>query len=347
MNVERDDLARAAAAGLITEEQAATLWAALRRERAFEATTERRGRTSRFAPLTLLLAAPPVAALVWALVLAWERFGGAGTLALGGGLGVALVAAGRFALPRSPLAAGVLLTAAVAMVPLAVSGALHAAGAGGAGAAPYETLSGWALSHHFPAALATLGVAALVLRAFRLPILSAVFAAAACLTAMGAAPIVFGGHPSWEQHALLAILLGAGVLAVGFAADGRTGSDHAGALYLVGLVVFAGGLAAYRADGGPALALGALAYAALVLTSLLVARRAFATFGAVGLAGLAGRVASAELVEEAVPFALLAVGVAVAAAALAYLRFERRWRRWLVARFPAPLRGALPPGAHV
>jgi hypothetical protein len=143
----------------------------------------------------------------------------------------------------------------------------------------------------------------------------------------------------------LGAVAGLVALGMGLAVDGRTSRDHAFWLYLAGLVAFWGGLFVHHRDTPASLALGAIVNGALVTTALLLRRRLFAAFGAVGLAGLLGHLAADGLVEEVLPLAYAAIGLAVAAAALIYDRFEARWSAALLSRFPAGLRRFLPPAA--
>jgi hypothetical protein len=343
VHIDRKDLDRAAAAGLLSREQAAALWDDLARRGAPDPAPPAQGAHPRDAAVAVAgLAGAAVAA--WLLLLVWERFGAGGGFALAAIYG-GLLARGAFWLVRRahPTAASVLASAAVAMAPVAVHALQDWTGVGAdRGAAP-DTLAGWVGSHGFPAAFAAVVAALLALRALALPALSAVSVAAAWFLAQDGAPLAFGPSPTWNERALLSSLFGALALATGLLVDGRTRRDHSRWIYLAGLVAFWGGLTTYHSGSSASLAVGAYVNGALVAAALLLRRRAFAVFGLVGLAGVAGRLANDALDDAVVPFAFAAIGLAAAAAAVVYRRYEDVWSRAVLARFPETLRRLLPP----
>ncbi len=235
-----------------------------------------------------------------------------------------------------------LVAAAVATVPIAVHGVLHWLGVPDGGPPP-DALSGWIHGHGFAPAIAAVAAAALALRFFPLPFVSAVLVAALWFLAMDGAPVAFGPHPTWGQRALLSALLGLVVLATGVGVDGRTRGDHARWLYLSGLVAFWGGLTTFHAETGPSIALGLAVNGMLVVTSLVLDRTSFAIFGAVGLAAVLGHVAEVELEDAAVPFAFAGIALGLVAGGIAWQHFRASWSRALLSHVPAALRGLLPP----
>ncbi len=363
MEIDRKDLDRAARDGLLTMAQAEALWAAIaarstgaalpepvegRRStspgRAGIAVSSSRPARPFRAALALLVALAAAGNAAWLLVLAFERLGGAGGFAVAAAYGLALLKAGSWVSRRSEGAAGgLLIAAAVAMVPVAVHGVEHWLGFAGGTGGPPETLAALVRSHTFPPAIAAVAAAALALRSFPFPLLSAVLVAAVWFVVIGCAPIIFGPDPTWGQRALLSALLGLVVLGAGVAVDGRTRRDHARWIYLAGLVAFWGGLTTYHAETGPSFAFGAAVNASLLVVSLLLGRRGFAIFGAVGLAAVLGHLAEVQLEDAAVPFAFAAIGLALVGGGIAWHRFEPSWSRALIARFPERLRILLPP----
>ena len=57
---------------------------------------------------------------------------------------------------------------------------------------------------------------------------------------------MFGAAPTWDQRGILSAVVGWLALSAGVALDRRTLRDHAGWLYLAGLVAFWGGLTSMR-----------------------------------------------------------------------------------------------------
>lgn len=344
MTLRREDLDRAVEDGVVTREQAEALWA--------RTGEHRLAAEPAVGPLrvALALATGAVAAAILGAVLldAWERAGPAGGLTVALLEGAALTIAARALALRAPRAlhAAVLAALAVPLAPAAVRAAQAWTGALGPAGAPPTTLSAWLGGPAFLPAAAAVAAAVTALWAVGHPLLSAVLFGALWGSAMTAAPVVFGPTPTWAQHALLSALLGAAALAAGVALDGRLRRDHSGWIYLAGLAAFCGGVTTLHGDTGPSLAAALAAYAALVLASLALRRRAFAVFGALGVASGLARLADTLLAEAVVPYALVAIAAAVGAAALVHARVAPAWARAVAAALPAPLRRMLPPGAR-
>jgi len=343
VEIHRRDLDRAVADGLVTAEQAESLWGTLGGASTDRTPTRANG-PGKGRALSLLLGAAGASGGVWLLVLGWERFGGAGGLFVSVALGLFLLRAGLWACGRSHPEAGALLVAvAVAMAPVAVRGAQHWLGLDGALDAPVSDLSSWTLSHGFLPAVAAVIAAALAAWFVPAPFLSAVLVAALWFLAMDGAAAVFGPGVLWGQRALLSSVLGLVVLGAGVAVDGRAGRDRAFWLYLAGLVAFSGGLASHHAGSNIALAFDGAVHGSLVFLAFALRRRMFAVFGAVGLASVLGQVAERTLVDAAVPLVFAGVALALAGGAVAYDRFEAAWSSALRARFPGSVRRLLPP----
>ena len=339
----RGDLDRAVSDGVLSRQQADALWA----RRGATAPGVTPSVTGPAAPGRLQAAALAGSVLAgagaaWLLLTAGERLGAPAlvVVALACGAGAA---AGARALERRGLAAGGVLAAiAVAMVPAAAAGLQRALGLFSevsSSPAPSAVLAGPA----FPSAAVAVVAAIVALRAFRAPILSAVVVGAVWFLVMLAAPLVFGAGPSWSQRALLSALLGVVVLGAGVALDGRTRRDHAGWLYLSGLVAFCGAFATVRLESTLALALEAAVDAALVFAAVALRRKVFAIFGALGLASVLGQILAVSVDDAFLPLAFGAVGVAAAAGAFGYLRLAPALEVAAAALLPDGLRRLLPP----
>lgn len=189
-------------------------------------------------------------------------------------------------------------------------------------------------------------VAAVALWRFPRPPLAAVLVGALWLAVMDVSPLLLGGSPNPAQRSILSALAGTLVLAAAYAFDGRTARDHAGWLYVAGLVLLWGGIACYRPVTEPSLAAAATVFLWLVPLALYLRRPSFAIAGGLGLASTAGRATALLLEDEAAPFVYAAVALLLAGGALLWERRAAAWGELLVARLPPPLRRALPPARH-
>jgi hypothetical protein len=351
MEIRREDIEAAARHGTITVSEADALWRELEARAAAPAPASAPA-ASASAPATdpvridaagaAIVAAIVTAALAgWLLLLAWERWGGTGGFAVAGLMALAFVAAGRALAARAPAAGGVLVAAAICLVPVAVRGLQLSRGWGPDGA--LEDLGDWVTSRDVLPLAAAAASTALALLLLPFPGIAALLPVTVWAGAMSIAPVIFD-RPSWSQRALLSALVGLVSLGAGFALDRRTRRDYASGLYLVGLVAFWGGLTTYHAQTELSIALYAAMDVWLVGLGLAIDRRVFAVFGVIGLAGAFGHLAESLLEPAALPFALAGIVLGTVAAALGYLRVEAGWRRALVGHLPGPVRRVLPPG---
>lgn len=352
MQIDLDTLRDAVSRGVLTDREASALWAHLEAERSVAVGAAVTAVAAGAHPgHSTPLWRPALAALVvavgsaFAILLAFERFGFAGLAVAAATLAGSLLAAGRHRHLRSGGALGqVFISAAVVLAPVAVHGLVRAAGYG---ATPTgHPFSGWLLGPWFPVQAAAIGAAALALRSFRVPFLSAVIGTAVWYAAQDAAPIVFGDDPEWGSRALLSALTGVVLLAGGLAVDRRTRDDHAFWLYLPGLLAFSGGLVTLQAESETSILLVALLQLSLVGASLLLERRTFAVAGALGLAAAAGHLADDLLDAKALSFVLTAIALVVVGLGLLYHVHHEWLERRLAVLVPARLRRLLPPGVR-
>ncbi|BDG04823.1 hypothetical protein [Anaeromyxobacter oryzae] len=342
MELRQEDLLAVARQGVVTPAQADELWRAL--SAAPPAPDPVPVAPSSTAREVLLLAAGMLAAAPAAAVAlsTWERFGGAAAAFGTSALAAAAALAGAGTLRRrAPGASAALLAAGLALVPFAVHCGEHWIG-WAVTSPPPDDLGDWLLGHRLPPLAAAAAATVVALRILRYPVLAAALAAIAWFAAMDAAPAIFGPSPTWTQHALLSTLLGLAVLGTGFGLDGRTRRDHAGWLYVAGLVSFWGGLTTAQSASRTSLVLYVTVQLWLLAAALLVRRRAFAIAGAIGLAGAAGRIADATLEPAALPVVFAAVAAALAGGAVLWIRHEARMSGAVIERLPRRVRRLLP-----
>ncbi len=348
MRITEETLRDAVGRGVLTEEEASGIWAHLEAEQPHAEAASTGAPVATLRPLTppwRLAAVALTVALVSAFssLAAFDRFGFAGLAVTAAALSAALLAAGRsHALGRGGRLGQVFTSLSVLLVPVSVHGLVRAIDY----QSPWlgSALTDWLLGPWFPVQAATVAAAALALRAWRIPFLSAVLAGAAWFAAQDAAPVLFGDDPAWSERALVSSLIGLVMLAAGLAVDRRTREDHAFWLYACGLLALCGGLATMQSESDASIALVALLQVGLVVVSLLLERQSFAVAGALGLAAAAGHLADDLLDAKALSFALTAVALAVIGLGLAFHLHHERLERWAAGLVPPRLRRLLPPG---
>jgi hypothetical protein len=283
MRISQETLRDAVSRGVLTAQEASALWAHLEAEQPHPMASSTGAPVAtlhRLAPAWQQAAAALAVALVSAATFrfAFDRFGFAGLAITAAALSAALLVAGRHRHLKSGGRLGqVFLSAAVLLVPVAVHGLVRAIDY----QSPWvgSALTDWLLGPWFPVQATAVAAAALGLRAWRIPFLSAVLAGAAWFAAQDACPVLFGDDPSWSERALVSSLIGLVVLAAGLAVDRRTREDHASWLYACGLLALCGGLTTMHSESDASIALVALLQVVLVAISLLLERRSFAVAG--------------------------------------------------------------------
>jgi hypothetical protein len=220
--------------------------------------------------------------------------------------------------------AGLLITIAVCMVPLAVYGLekqFHLWPSTDPGSYtnfhPYINGS-WVLME-----LATVAASILALRYFPFPFLTAPAAYALWYMSMDLTAWIF--RKQWGFHELckISIAFGLVMLLASYRLDRKTELDYSFWGYLFGLLTFTGGLS--MLDSGSQLAkLGyCLIHVALIVISLLLHRKVFLVFGGLGVFGyLCNEAYTYFRNSVAFPFVLSFIGIALIFAAMQFKKKE-------------------------
>lgn len=234
---------------------------------------------------------------------------------------------------------GLLITIAVSMAPLAIYGIQEELGWWGKFGKPgtvqdfYTWIKGsWVFME---AGAIVAGVVAL--RFFRFPFIVAVIAVALWFMSMDIVPWIAGdAKPSWELKRQVSVWFGLAVLAVAWIVDYRgRDADFAFWLHLFGLMAFWGGITATESSNEFGKAMYCLLNVVLLLLSIILARRAYAVFGAFGICAYLSHLADVVFKNSLLfPFALSLIGVGVIAAGLLYHRKQEAISAWFAANLP-------------
>ena len=278
-----------------------------------------------------------IGAMGWFMTSGWDRFEGWQLFAIAGGYAVIFVIVGRrlWARPMFRIAAGLLLTMAVCMVPLAVYGLerqFHLWPAADPGSYtrfhPYINAS-WVLME-----VATVAASVVALRFFPFPFLTAPAAYALWYMSMDATALMFGKTWGWEQECRISVAFGLVMLIAAFLVDRRTKLDFAFWGYLFGLLTFSGGLS-LLGSGSQLAKLGyCVIHLGMIVIALLLERRVFLIFGGLGVfTYLCSEAYGYFRNSTAFPFVLSILGIGLIVAAMQFKKHESALQAWAASQF--------------
>ena len=349
MEIVREDLDRAATDGLITARQAEELWAGWKtRERvALAAGAPPAGPRFDFVHVLYYFGALIViGAMGFFMNLGWESFGGQWICLVSCAYAAVFVFIGRGLWDKEGLRtpAGLLITIAVSMTPLAIYGLERWLNLWPE-IAPvnyrdfYNYLSGgW-----FAMEISTLVAGALALRFFRFPFLVAPSALILWFLSMDLVPLVVGKEFTWADRAWVSVVVGLVILLLAFLVDRRTRQDFAFWLYFFGMLAFWGGLTSMDSGSQLGKAIYCLINLGLMWAGVLLDRRVFVVFGGLGVAGYLGYLSHDVFKNSmAFPFVLSSIGIGVIVAGIQFQRHRKAIEAFALATVPLVVRQFLP-----
>ena len=338
MRIDKQALDEAAGAGVISASQARALWDFL----AARGADQPGFRAAHI--LYSLGGGVAIGALSLFITLAWDSWSGLPMLALAllsAVIGLAL--AQRFIQHKLMLPAGIMVTFAVSTVPLAVYSLQHMLGMwqGELRVEQFHEYIDW---RWFYMELATLAAAAAALWRYRMPFTVFVLAVIFWYMSMDLVPLFFSQEDqSWELRELVSLYMGIGVTLLAFWVDLRTARrpDFGFWLYLVGVLMFWGGLSLQHSDSELNKFLYLLINLAMLAVGALLMRRVFAVFAAFGIMGYLFHLSSVFEGSLLFPVALAAAGIGIIFLGIKWQRNERHIHDLLLAAMPPPLRRLL------
>ncbi len=337
MQLKREQLVDAAQAGVISQEQADALWTFL---------GEAGADTPAFRPAHILYylgGLIAISAVSFFVTEAWDTWAGWPMFILAAGFAVLGVALTQFFLYRKRLQipAGIMITFAVAVTPLAVYSLQHALGLweGEYSSVDFHRYIDW---RWIFMELATLAAAAIAFWRYRIPFL--LFPASVVLwyLQMDLVPLIFGDlDRNWELRKLTSVFFGLGMILFAFWVDVRSGrrKDYAFWLYLFGILTFWCGLSLMRSDSELNKFLYFLINIGLLVVGTLLSRRAFAVFAAFGLLGYLGHLTQHIFADSLMfPVTVAAIGIGIIFLGVQWQRHEKRLNEIILGLLPGPVR---------
>ncbi|HET8726292.1 MAG TPA: hypothetical protein VFO41_02170 [Alphaproteobacteria bacterium] len=350
MQITERDLVRAAETGILSRSQAQSLWRFLEAEIGSGESSK-----PRFDAIHILWyggALIVIGAMTLFTTEAWQAFGGRVLALIGAVYGVAAWALGHHFWRRDlRVPGGLLITVAVAMVPLTVYGLQNAMGwwtGGTYGDFPFDGFVGWARGSFAPMEAATILAGALALARYRFGFITMPMAVAGWMLAIDLTPWILDlDEYDWEARHGVSAWFGMGMMAFAWAVDLKGRQDFAFWLHLFGIVAFWSGLTLLDSGGELARAAYCLINMGLIGLSLFLSRRVYAVFGALGVALYLGHLAGEVFGDSLLfPFALSLVGLAVIVGGVILYRRRARLDAWLDRILPAAVRALRPDHAR-
>lgn len=362
MDVQRHQLDKAVKAGVIQEDQAGPLW---------EFLLEQGEESPRFRFTHILYylgGLIAIGAMSLFMTLGWERFGGAGLVAIALLYAVAGLWLTELFLRRQlPIPAGLTAAFVVVLTPLALYGLQVELGWWAEGRL-YRELHTHIDWRWLMMELGTLASGAVMLWRYRLPFLVMPVAVTLWYLSMDLAPFLFGEEGmTWELRRHVSLWVGLAIVALAVwvdlrcrlakapqagsadqaqhdARDDATGDskDYAFWLYLFGVVAFWGGLSLLSSQSEWQ-RVGYLGVnLAMIVVGAVLTRRVFVVFGGLGTAGYLGHLAY-DVFEDSLlfPFALTLIGLGVIWLGILWQRHEVALTERLHDALPPSLRGLI------
>ena len=320
MKISEQDLERAAEEAGLSSQQSQLIWKYLKAKPGVQGSFEAAHVGYFFGALLV------IGAMGWFITNGWDSFEGWQLSALAGGYAVIFVTVAR-PLWRQPLfrvPAGLLVTVAVCMTPLAVYGIerqMHLWPSSDPGS--YTRFHPFIHASWLIMEVGTVFTSLLALHFFEFPFLTAPACYALWYMSMDATALIFGRSWQWQDECLISAIFGAVLLLIAYFLDRKTAVDYSYWGYLFGLLMFTGGLSGMNTGHELAKFGYFLAHLGLIFASLWLQRKVFLVFGGLGVFGyLCDEAYTYFKNSVAFPFVLTMIGIAIIFAAMAYKKRE-------------------------
>jgi hypothetical protein len=285
--------------------------------------------------------------------LAFSQMGGAGLTATGIGYFLVLGLAGDrlWTKEETRTPGGLLIAAAIAMVPLIVFGLQEASGvwAGLGKPGAYRSFYHFIKGGWIPMELATLAVSVLAARRYSFAFIAFPAAVALWFLSMDLAAYLAGRESfNFEFRRQVSLWFGIVTFVAVWLYEVRARkADFAFWFHLVAAMTFWGGLTFQSSNSELGKFLYCLINIGLLGLSLFLSRRIYAVFGVIGVMIYLGHLAEKVFKDSLLfPFALSLVGIAIVALGLWVARNRARLEVQLEALIPAPLAALRPARAR-
>ena len=342
ITITKEDLENSVEKGIISGEQAQDLWANFSEKYQHKIGFSGLNVTYYFGALII------ISAMTWFATEAFATYNSVGLLVVGllyfGGLFV--FGKKLYAVHQTQIPGGLLLTAAVFMVPLIVFSIQDYFSVWGYEApGNYREFYIWIKSGWFVMEVATITTAIIFLIKYDFPFITFPLAFSLWFLSMDLTPIIFGVDEfTWEQRKVVSLIFGLAMLIFTFFIDRRTKKDYAFWLYLFGMLCFWGGLSSMDSNSE----LNRFIYFSinllLIAISVLLNRKLFIVFGALGVYGYLFHLSEIVFKDSLLfPVALSFFGISIIWLGIRYNKNKEKIDGFINSKLPAGFLKSLPP----
>lgn len=339
MNISKEQFFLAASQLGIADEKAHSLWQTLESKSAQDSSISKL--------LYYFGAMIVISAMTWFMGMGWAVFGGGGIFIIAAIYAIAFVAVGAKLWNREDLKipAGLLITMAVCMTPLAIYGletylGIFTDDSIGSYHSFYELIrSNWIWME-----IGTIVAGIVALSYFPFPFITAPIFFSAWFMSMDVVPLLLGTDGSFEERQWISLVFGAVLLLISYIIDLKHKTDYAFWGYLFGTITFWGSLTAICFDKGEGvLFLYLIINIAMMVKSVLLKRKVLMVFGAIGAFSYVSHLAYTVFENSILfPFVLTFLGLALIYLGVLYQKNRERIESAILGLIPQSLRRFLP-----
>ncbi len=323
MYLERKDLEAAVKAGLMTSEQAERIWAFWQKKQEDTPQFHFSHVLYYFGGLLAISAVTLFVTRAWNTLLGLPLFILSSLLFL---LGIFL--SHYFLNKKLSIPAGILATFSLVLVPLATYNLQVWLGYPPTQNFTYTDFHYYVNWYWVPMELATLLVGVIMLYFYRFPFLLFPIAIALWYMSMDIWPLLFQmDNFSWSDKATLSMYYGLIVIAAALYLDFKYSDDqdYAFWLYIIGVIIFWGGLSCQNSTSELAKFFYCLINIVMILVSVFLDRRVFAIFGALGVLVYLGHLSITIFANSlGFPIALIFLGLIIIMFATTWSRLQQK-----------------------
>lgn len=281
-----------------------------------------------------------ISAMTWLMNVGWDVFGGLGLFFVAAAYALAFTLTGNYLWDKNQLRipAGLLITMAVCMTPLAIYGLqMHFDWIPTDRSYPlfYRLIS----SQWIWLEIGTILAGCIAMRFFPFPFLMAPISFAAFYLSIDIVPTLFGLEASTKAQSWTAIAFGLLLIAIGLKLDSLNKRDYGFWSFLFGTFSFWGGLGMISWMYSEwVLLIYALINVLMMCLSIIIKRTVLMVFGAIGIMIYLGHLVDKFFADSALfPFILSALGVLIIYLGILYQRNATRIENKLRSFMPASL----------